>query len=261
MRGERAQSSPAADAVDSDRRRPTHGSLPWLHLLNLSLYWLGINVIWAGLGYVIFQARFTATLRRGVRAQLRRRCSRRIPLLIAVLVQPTVAAISDYTITRWGRRKPYIFIGALLDVVFLFGIAIVERVRGDPRVHDPAAVLVELRPGTVPGLRAGPRAEEAGRHGQRPDGRDDRPRPGRRRRDRHARASSQLGGKPVRERHGRGRRVRAAGVLPADARPGGHRVRDDDPARPIRATKAATRPRARAGRGPRSRWAHGARTS
>ena len=30
--------------------------------------------------------------------------------------------ISDYTITCWGRRKPYIF-GGLLDMVFLYGIA------------------------------------------------------------------------------------------------------------------------------------------
>jgi MFS family permease len=31
--------------------------------------------------------------------------------------------ISDYTITRWGRRKPYIFIGGILDMLFLYGIA------------------------------------------------------------------------------------------------------------------------------------------
>ena len=31
--------------------------------------------------------------------------------------------ISDYTVTRWGRRKPYIVVGSLLDVVFLAGIA------------------------------------------------------------------------------------------------------------------------------------------
>jgi Na+/melibiose symporter-like transporter len=46
-----------------------------------------------------------------------------IPLLLAIAVQPTVGTISDYTISRWGRRKPYIVIGALLDVVFLYGFA------------------------------------------------------------------------------------------------------------------------------------------
>ncbi len=43
--------------------------------------------------------------------------------LIAMLVQPTVGSISDYTISRWGRRKPFILIGSLLDVVFLIGIS------------------------------------------------------------------------------------------------------------------------------------------
>jgi MFS family permease len=32
--------------------------------------------------------------------------------------------ISDYSASRWGRRKPYIVIGSLLDVVFLAGIAL-----------------------------------------------------------------------------------------------------------------------------------------
>jgi MFS family permease len=43
--------------------------------------------------------------------------------VVAILVQPTVGAISDYAVTRWGRRKPFIVVGSLLDLVFLFGIA------------------------------------------------------------------------------------------------------------------------------------------
>ena len=113
--------TPATEPKDNVGGRPTR-LLPFAHLLNLSIYWLGINVIWAGLGYVIFQARFTATFGEtfapGYVAILET-----IPLLIAVFVQPTVAAISDYTVTRWGRRKPYIFIGAVLDVVFLWAVA------------------------------------------------------------------------------------------------------------------------------------------
>jgi MFS family permease len=46
-----------------------------------------------------------------------------VAVIASIFVQPTVGVISDYTITRWGRRKPYIFIGGLLDVVFLYGIA------------------------------------------------------------------------------------------------------------------------------------------
>jgi MFS family permease len=43
--------------------------------------------------------------------------------LLAIIIQPTVGSISDYAVTRWGRRKPFIVFGSLLDVVFLIGIA------------------------------------------------------------------------------------------------------------------------------------------
>jgi MFS family permease len=109
-----AQSPPTAG-------RPTR-ALPLAHLLNLSVYWLGINAIWAGLGYVIYQARFTAAYGETF-APTYVALLETIPLAIAVFVQPTVAAISDYTVTRWGRRKPYILVGALFDVIFLWGIA------------------------------------------------------------------------------------------------------------------------------------------
>ena len=44
-------------------------------------------------------------------------------VVTAVIVQPTVGAISDYAVTRWGRRKPFIVIGSLLDIVFLWAVA------------------------------------------------------------------------------------------------------------------------------------------
>ena len=43
--------------------------------------------------------------------------------IVGIIVQPTVGYISDFTVSRWGRRKPYIVFGSLLDVVFLLGIA------------------------------------------------------------------------------------------------------------------------------------------
>jgi MFS family permease len=113
--------TPVAEPADTGVGRPVR-ALPLAHLLNLSVYWLGINAIWAGLGYVIYQARSTAQFGQTF-APTYVAVLETLPLLVAVFVQPTVAAISDYTLTRWGRRKPYIVIGALLDVVFLFGIA------------------------------------------------------------------------------------------------------------------------------------------
>jgi MFS family permease len=112
------QTPPVAPAATG---RPTT-ALPFLQLLNLSVYWAGLNAVWAGLGFVVYPARFAATYGAAY-APSYQTLFETIPVLLAVLVQPTVATISDYTISRWGRRKPYILIGAVLDVVFLYGFA------------------------------------------------------------------------------------------------------------------------------------------
>jgi MFS family permease len=101
--------------------RPTL-PLPLRHLLNLSIYWLGINVIWSGLGNLIYQERLRAEWGEAL-APTYLALLITAPLFIAILIQPTVATVSDYTTSRWGRRKPYIFIGTLLDMVFLWALA------------------------------------------------------------------------------------------------------------------------------------------
>ena len=62
--------------------------------------------------------------------------SRRRVAILAIIVQPTVGSISDYTVSRWGRRKPFIVVGSLLDVVFLVGIADGEHAPRPRRVRD-----------------------------------------------------------------------------------------------------------------------------
>lgn len=96
-------------------------SLPLRQLLTLSIYWLGIQTIWGGLNLVVIPARLdainpdtTGTLM-GVLYI--------VGAAAAIAVQPTVGIISDYTVSRWGRRKPYIVIGTTLDMLFLAGLA------------------------------------------------------------------------------------------------------------------------------------------
>jgi len=45
-------------------------------------------------------------------------------LILAMLVQPIIGAISDRCGSRWGRRRPFIFVGILLLVVLLPGIGL-----------------------------------------------------------------------------------------------------------------------------------------
>ena len=101
-------------------RRPTR-ALPVLQILQLSAYWFAISSIWGTVG-LFLQRRMedlvpqtiTGTALAAVTAA---------GALVAILVQPTLGSISDYTATRWGRRKPYIAIGAIFDVLFLVGLA------------------------------------------------------------------------------------------------------------------------------------------
>ncbi len=96
--------------------------LPLTQLTNLSVYWLGLTAIWAGLDATILPTR----LRELVGDDLLGTAIGVITaagVVMPILVQPTIGAISDHTVSRWGKRKPYIALGAMLDVVFLWALA------------------------------------------------------------------------------------------------------------------------------------------
>jgi MFS family permease len=108
----------AAERNPGPRRQP---QLPLRQLLTLSIYWLGIQTIWGGLNIIVVPSRLDA-ISRDTSGTLMG-----ILLIVgaiaAIIVQPTVGIISDFTVSRWGRRKPYIVIGTALDMLFLFGVA------------------------------------------------------------------------------------------------------------------------------------------
>jgi MFS family permease len=95
--------------------------LPIRQLYQLSVYWFGINAIWGGLN-IVLQERVPPLAGPGEGGRFLAIIDI-FAVIVAVAVQPTVGSISDYTISRWGRRKPYIAIGSVLDVLFLIGIA------------------------------------------------------------------------------------------------------------------------------------------
>jgi MFS-type transporter involved in bile tolerance (Atg22 family) len=107
-----------------DGSRPTT-LLPASHLLRLSANWLGLTAIDSAVNIVV-QNRInfdrslmpdelmigTTTALVGLAGAI-----------LSILIQPTVGYLSDFTVSRWGRRKPFIVVGSLLDVLFLLGIA------------------------------------------------------------------------------------------------------------------------------------------
>jgi MFS family permease len=111
----------AAGAASTSSHREPMRALPFTHLITLSIYWLGITTVWGGLDSVVIPARLDEMdpLFAG-RAQA---ILNTVGVIAPILVQPTIGVISDYTVSRWGRRKPYILIGTILDVVILFAFA------------------------------------------------------------------------------------------------------------------------------------------
>jgi MFS family permease len=120
MAVEALAADPAAVAGEDLGARPTE-RLPLRQLVQLSVYWLGIQAIWGGVG-VFTQERIPELVPAG-QGGTYLALTGWIILPVVLLVQPTVGMISDYTISRWGRRKPYIAIGSVLDVIFLIGLA------------------------------------------------------------------------------------------------------------------------------------------
>ncbi len=91
-------------------------------LLRLSVYWLGLVAVFQGIG-LIMQERIKDLVPDASVQYTTLGIAQVAGVAIAIAVQPTVGSISDYTISRFGRRKPFILIGTTLDLVFLVGIA------------------------------------------------------------------------------------------------------------------------------------------
>src|SRR5258708_32919698 len=117
----------AVEAGDTAGARPA-ASLPIGHLVRISLYWLGLTAIDGAVGlFVQNRLNYDHYLDKFEIGRTLFLIS--IPVaVLSILVQPTVGAISDYNVSRWGRRKPYIAFGSLLGLVFLAGIATANSV-------------------------------------------------------------------------------------------------------------------------------------
>jgi MFS family permease len=110
--------------ADEASFRPT-AALPIGDLVRISLYWLGLTAIDGAVGLFIQNRLNFGPFAPDPLEVGRITFLLSIPVaVISILIQPTVGSISDYTVSRWGRRKPYIVIGSLLDLVFLAGIAL-----------------------------------------------------------------------------------------------------------------------------------------
>ena len=112
----------APDAPAGEGSRPT-ALLPFTQLARISAYWLGLTAIDSAVGlFIAYQLAYT-NIRGDIPLGAATAGVMVLGAIVGIAVQPTVGGISDYAVTKWGRRKPFIVVGSLLDLVFLFAIA------------------------------------------------------------------------------------------------------------------------------------------
>jgi len=108
----------AVAAVAAPQRR-----LNQLEFVLLSLYWIAIGYLWNSLTALILPEmiiQFVGRANEGVAASF----LKTLGTVVAIVWQPIVGGISDRTVTRWGRRRPFIVAGTAGDLLFLVGIAL-----------------------------------------------------------------------------------------------------------------------------------------
>ena len=100
----------------------------WYDYITVNIYWLGLTTLSQTCGLVFplliqgfvgeeAKATYFGTLRLWT-------------LMVALLAQAMMGMLSDRSMLRWGRRRPFIFAGTLGDLVFLTAIGFLAGIEG-----------------------------------------------------------------------------------------------------------------------------------
>jgi len=92
--------------------------LRWYDFITINIYWLGLNIATGAITPIILPylvALFVPNEVKNTYLSIVRVAG----LAVAMLIQPLAGMLSDRSTLRWGRRRPYIFVGTVLDMVFL----------------------------------------------------------------------------------------------------------------------------------------------
>jgi MFS family permease len=96
----------------------------WYDHIWINIYWLGLNFRNTAIGSIFMPYLVDAFAPEAVK-NTALGGMRTAGLIIAMLVQPAAGLLSDRSTSRFGRRRPYIFVGTMLDLVFLVAIGLV----------------------------------------------------------------------------------------------------------------------------------------
>ena len=123
--------------------------LRWYDHLAINSYWLGINIASGTITPILLP--FLVVLYMPPEQKNTYLATIRVVgLAVAMLVQPIAGMLSDRSTSRYGRRRPYIVAGALLNAVFLLLIGASTLFdRTDPVIFGVTAAYAVLLAGIV----------------------------------------------------------------------------------------------------------------
>jgi Na+/melibiose symporter-like transporter len=94
-----------------------------LDYFSINVYWFALSYLWNSVHPIILPMLVPLMAPENLKGSALGIMTS-IGLILAVIVQPAAGAISDRSTFRWGRRRPYILLGTLFDLVFLLAIAL-----------------------------------------------------------------------------------------------------------------------------------------
>lgn len=101
----------------------------WFDYITINIYWLGLTTLSQTVSPLVFPLlvqRFVGEAGKGAFFGTLRLWT----LMVALLVQALMGMFSDRSTLRWGRRRPFIFVGTLADLVFIAAVGLSASLEG-----------------------------------------------------------------------------------------------------------------------------------
>jgi MFS family permease len=91
--------------------------------VKINIFWLGLNTRNTAVGTIVIPFLIDAFVQPGLK-NTALGAIRASGLIVALVAQPAFGLLSDRNASRYGRRRPYIFVGVMFDLLFLAAIGL-----------------------------------------------------------------------------------------------------------------------------------------
>jgi MFS family permease len=117
-------------AIPLQETPPTRRGMRWYDYITINIYYLGSTTVSQTNG-LVFPLLVQMFVGEAVKGEVLGRL-RLVTLMVALLTQALMGMLSDRSSLRWGRRRPFIFLGTLLNLLFITGIGVSSGMSGAP---------------------------------------------------------------------------------------------------------------------------------